>query len=96
MEHTYWQKQSQSKPLFPDVAWSKPEQRSRAGHLGIIGGNKLGFAGVAEAYATAMQAGVGKATVLLPDALKNTVPTTILDTLFAPCTTCLLYTSRCV
>jgi NAD(P)H-hydrate repair Nnr-like enzyme with NAD(P)H-hydrate dehydratase domain len=87
MEHTYWQKQSQSKPLFPDVAWSKPEQRSRAGHLGIIGGNKLGFAGVAEAYATAMQAGVGKATVLLPDALKNTVPTTILDTLFAPSTT---------
>lgn len=71
MEHTYWLTQSSDKPLFPDIAWSKPEQRSQAGHLGIIGGNKLGFAGVAEAYSVALETGVGKATVLLPDVLKK-------------------------
>lgn len=86
MEHTYWLTQSSDKPLFPDIAWSKPEQRSQAGHLGIIGGNKLGFAGVAEAYSVALETGVGKATVLLPDVLKKTIPTTILDTRFAPTT----------
>lgn len=82
MDDTYWQKQTTSKPLFPDVAWSKPEQKSQAGRLGIIGGNKLGFAGVAEAYSTALQTGAGEVRVLLPDVLKKTIPTTITDTIF--------------
>jgi NAD(P)H-hydrate repair Nnr-like enzyme with NAD(P)H-hydrate dehydratase domain len=82
MDTTYWQRQTTSKPLFPDVAWSKPEQKSQAGRLGIIGGNKLGFAGVAEAYATALQTGAGEVRVLLPDVLKKTIPTTITDTIF--------------
>jgi len=68
MEHTYWQKQASEKPLFPDIAWSKPEMRSFAGKLAIVGGNKLGFAGVAEAYGTALEAGVGEVRVLMPDA----------------------------
>ncbi len=82
MEHTYWQKQLPSKPLHPDIEWNKPEQRSQAGRLGIIGGNKLGFAGVAESYSTALQIGVGEVRVLLPDVLKKTIPTTITDTVF--------------
>jgi len=84
MEHTYWQTQTPDKPLFPDIEWSKPEQRSQAGRLGIIGGNKLGFAGVAESYGTALQAGIGQVRTLLPDALKKTIPTSITDTVFAP------------
>ena len=60
-------------PLFPDVEWSRPEQRTMRGRLGIIGGNKLGFAGVAEAYTTALQAGAGEVRVLLPDILKKTM-----------------------
>ena len=47
-QHPYWQKQTPEKPLFPDIEWAKPEQKSQAGRLGIIGGNKLGFMGVAE------------------------------------------------
>lgn len=82
MEHTYWLKQTADKPLFPDIEWAKPERRSQAGRLGIIGGNKLGFAGVAEAYSTALGAGVGEARVLLPDILRKTIPTTITDTVF--------------
>jgi NAD(P)H-hydrate repair Nnr-like enzyme with NAD(P)H-hydrate dehydratase domain len=80
--HPYWHKQTLEKPLYPDIAWSKPEHRSRAGKLGIIGGNKLGFAGVAEGYSVAMQAGVGEVRVLLPDVLRKTIPTTITDTVF--------------
>ena len=82
--HSYWRTQTPTKALFPDIEWSKPEQRSHAGRLGIIGGNKLGFAGVAEAYGVSLSTGVGEARALLPDALKTTLPKTILDTRFAP------------
>jgi hypothetical protein len=80
--HPYWQKQTADKPLFPDIEWSKPEQRSLKGRLGIIGGNKLGFAGVAESYSTALSTGVGEARVLLPDVLRKTIPTSITDAIF--------------
>ena len=82
--HSYWHKQDPAKPLYPDVEWNKPERRDLAGKLGIIGGNKLGFAGVAEAYGVAREAGVGQVRVLLPDALKKTIPNVITDTVFAP------------
>lgn len=86
MDTSYWQKQTASKPLFPDIEWSKPERRDQAGHLGIIGGNKLGFAGVAEAYSGALRAGVGDVRVLLPDILRKTIPGQITDTVFAATT----------
>lgn len=82
-DYDYWKKQTPGKPLFPDVEWSKPEQRSKAGKLAIIGGNKLGFAGVADGYAAANSAGAGAIRVLLPDVLKKTIPTLITDTVFA-------------
>lgn len=84
MDLSYWKKQTSTDPLFPDIEWSKPEQRSMAGKLGIVGGNKLGFAGVAEAYSIATSAGVGQVRVLLPDVLRKTIPATITDALFAP------------
>lgn len=84
MDFSYWKKQSANTPLFPDIEWSKPEQRAHAGKLGIIGGNKLGFAGMAEAYSVAANAGVGQLRVLLPDVLKKTIPASITDALFAP------------
>ncbi len=85
--HNYWQQQKPSEPLFPDIEWSKPEQKAHAGRLGIIGGNKLGFAGVAEAYSVAYQTGVGKVRVLLPDCLKKAIPTNWTDVAMAACTT---------
>ncbi len=87
MDYSYWKKQSPDAALFPDIQWSKPEQRTIAGKLGIIGGNKLGFAGVAEAYTVASSAGAGHLRVLLPDALKKTIPSSITDALFAPTNT---------
>ena len=83
MDTSYWRTQTTTKPLFPDIEWAKPEQRSQAGRLGIIGGNKLGFAGVAEAYSRAFTAGIGEVRVLLPDVLKKSIPPAITDTVFA-------------
>ncbi len=82
MEYEYWHKQTPTSALYPDIEWGKPEQRSHAGRLGIIGGNKLGFAGVAESYATALQTGAGQTRVLLPDILRKTIPTTMTDVIF--------------
>ncbi len=84
MEPTFWRRQSASKPLFPDLEWSKPERRDQAGKLAVIGGNKLGFAAVAESYQLALEVGVGQVRVVLPDALKKAVPPTLLDVIVAP------------
>ena len=84
MDASYWQTQTATEPLYPDIEWNKPERHDQAGRLAIIGGNKLGFAGVAEAYSVALSTGVGEVRVLLPDALRKTIPSAITDTIFAP------------
>lgn len=82
--HSYWQKQSSTKPLFPDIEWSKPEQRAHAGKLAIIGGNKLGFVAIRDAYEVASELGAGQIRAVLPDVLKKTVPPSVSDALFLP------------
>ena len=84
MEHPYWLKQTPEKPLYPDIEWSKPEQKSQSGKLGIIGGNKLGFLGVAESYSTALSTGVGEVKVLLPDVLKKSIPSAMTNVIYGP------------
>lgn len=86
MDISYWKRQTAKEPLFPDVEWEKPEQKAYAGRLAIIGGNKLGFAGVAEAFSVAYKAGVGNVKVLLPDALKKSIPAAWTDVAVAPST----------
>ncbi len=84
MERTYWHKQTPSKPLFPELEWSQPENKLHAGKLLIIGGNAQGFAAPAEAYAQAQTAGIGMARVLLPDSLQKTVGKLFPAAEFAP------------
>ncbi len=79
---SFWQKQSSTEPLFPDISWNKPEQRSKAGKLAIIGGNKLGFTAVSDSYTTADAMGTGQIRAILPDALKKALPASITDALF--------------
>lgn len=85
METTYWRKQ-QEQALFPDIAWSKPENKQHAGKLLIIGGNLHGFAAPAAAYQESLKAGVGVAKVLLPDALQKTVGRILENGEYAPST----------
>lgn len=81
---TYWQRQGNNTPLFPDLLWSRPENRQAAGKLLIVGGSSHGFAAPAEAYQTALTSGVGLTRVLLPLAVKGVVGK-LLDTVdFAP------------
>lgn len=82
----YWQRQEPGKPLFPDLLWSRPENRQFAGKLLIVGGNSQGFAAPAEAYAAAGKAGIGVARVLLPDVLQKTVGNIFTAGEFAPST----------
>ena len=82
MDHDYWHKQTAEKPLFPDIEWSKPEQKSKRGRLGIIGGNKLGFISVAESYQKSLDIGAGEVRVLLPDALRKSIPASMTDVIF--------------
>jgi hypothetical protein len=71
MERAFWRKQTKDQPLFPDLLWSRPENKQHAGKLLIIGGNLHGFAAPAEAYQEATAAGIGTARVLLPVSIKN-------------------------
>jgi hypothetical protein len=69
----YWTKQTVDEPAFPDLLWSRPENRTQAGKLLIVGGNAHGFAAAGEAYAEAAKAGIGTTRVLLPDSLQKSV-----------------------
>ncbi len=82
MDSSDWRQQKSPTPLFPDIEWNKPEQRSRAGKLAIIGGNKLGFIAVAESYSVSHELGAGQIRAILPDVLKKSLPPTITDTLY--------------
>lgn len=83
MENTNWLKQTKDKPLFPDLLWSRPENKRQAGKLLIIGGNKYSFSVPAVAYNAALKAGVGSCRALLPESLRRTVGT-LLEADFAP------------
>lgn len=82
----YWQRQTADKPLFPDLLWSRPENRQYAGKLLIIGGNVQSFASPATAFAESERAGIGVTRVILPDALSRTVSKVFEAAEFAPST----------
>lgn len=86
MDMRYWHKQTKTAGLFPELAWSKPENRAFAGKLLIIGGNAHGFSAPAEAYAESIKAGIGTVHALLPDAIKKLVGIIIENASFAPST----------
>jgi hypothetical protein len=84
--HDYWIRQTRDKPCFPDLLWSRPENRAQAGKLLIVGGNAHGFAAAGEAHAQAVKAGIGTARVLLPDSLQKTVGRVFAAGEYAPST----------
>lgn len=84
MDREYWLKQQPGAPLFPNIEWDKPEQKSRAAKLLILGGNTHGFAAVAQAYQDALAAGAGECRVVLPDTLKKAIDPLALDCVFVP------------
>ncbi len=84
MDLTYWRKQDPEKPLFPDIIWSRPESKSNAGKLAIIGGHSHAFGAPGIAYMQALEAKIGVCKVLLPDAIRKTVSHVLPDTSYGP------------
>lgn len=80
----FWRKQIPGESLFPDVLWNKPERKSVAGKLAIVGGNVQGFAAVAAAHQISSQLGIGAIKIILPDVLKRKIPPIITDAIFSP------------
>lgn len=80
----FWHVQSQ-KLLFPEIEWNKPEQKTHAGKLLIIGGGAGSFRSLAQAYDTALKSGVGQVKILAPDNLRKILKIEKLsDVTFAP------------
>lgn len=73
MENTSWLRQSRDKPAFPDVLWSRPENRRHTGKLMIAGGHAQSFSAPSKALLAASKAGAGTVRVLLPNSLQKTV-----------------------
>lgn len=64
-------KQDPKEPLFPDLLWSRPENKRSAGKLLIIGGQDGDFMNVSSCYAFAKEAGAGTIKLLMPDSLRE-------------------------
>ncbi len=73
MANTSWLKQTPDQPLYPNLLWSRPENKANAGKLLIVGGNIHSFSSVSSAYGAAEQAGIGAGRILLPDALQKSL-----------------------
>ncbi len=80
------QKQSLNEPLFPEIEWEAPQNTRQRGELLIVGGSPHGFASVANSYEFAKEAGIGRATVMMPDATEATVKGFIDNIAFLPST----------
>jgi hypothetical protein len=86
MNPDFWHKQAPTAPLFPELEWSRPENRQMAGKLLLVGGNLHGFAAPAEAYVLSLKAGIGTSRVLLPSAIQKVVGPSIENGEFAAST----------
>jgi ADP-dependent NAD(P)H-hydrate dehydratase / NAD(P)H-hydrate epimerase len=64
--------QTKDQPLYPDILWSRPENRLGAGKITIIGGSNIGIASVARTYGYAVDAGAGSIRVILPSSYQKT------------------------
>lgn len=79
---SYWQKQT--KPLFPDLAWNIPEQKT--GQINVIGGNSQSFHSVIRlAEFLGQNFPLREVSVYLPDALRGQLPP-LANLNFAPST----------
>lgn len=86
MSPDYLQRQSADRPLFPDLLWSRPENRLHAGKLLVVGGNAHGFAAPALAFGEAEKAGIGSQRVLLPEHVRKLLPKGFFEADFAAST----------
>ena len=79
----YWKKQT--RPLFKDLDWNIPEQKSN--HVAVIGGNSQNFAPVVKiSEFLATKYPVKTVETILPDALRSKLPPALPNLTFLPST----------
>ncbi|HUC95616.1 MAG TPA: hypothetical protein VMR76_01495 [Candidatus Saccharimonadia bacterium] len=66
-----WYKQSTKEPLFNDLIWSRPENKSNSGKLLLIGGSNHGFSETVKYYSDLSRAGLGTIKVILSNSTKK-------------------------
>jgi NAD(P)H-hydrate repair Nnr-like enzyme with NAD(P)H-hydrate dehydratase domain len=86
MDSTAWLRQTPDKPLYPDLLWSRPENRRHAGKLLIAGGSAGNFTAVSSAFNAALKAGIGTTRVILPGSLEKTLSKVFPEAEFATAT----------
>lgn len=86
MDLDYWLKQTPDTPLYEDILWSRPENKATSGKLTIIGGNAQAITAPGMAYSSADQAQIGVMRVVMPDAVKKSLPAVIPNAFYAPST----------
>ncbi len=86
MADTFWLKQIADRPLYPDMLWSRPENKQTRGKLLIIGGNSHSFSDVSLAYGEAQKAGIGTVRAILPNSLQKSLGKLFPEAEFAPST----------
>lgn len=90
--YSYWQKQTAASPLFSDLLWNIPEQKT--GHLAIFGGNAQNFSPVIKISEFAQTAlPLHTVQTILPDSLKMHFPDHLQHLTFTPSTTSGSFTS---
>lgn len=78
-----WLRQKTDEPLFPDILWSRPENRRHAGKLLVIGGHAQNFSAVSGAYGAALKSGAGAVRVIVPQKLQPTLKNIFPETEYA-------------
>lgn len=94
MDSTDWFKQT--KPLFPELEWNKPERRDQAGRLLIIGGNVHNISGPAKAYELTTKTGIGSIKMVLPDRTKPLLKAILPEAIYLPSTSSGEFSSDCI
>lgn len=61
-----WQKQTITKPLFPDILWNQPINKRSSGSLLVVGGHATQFSYTQSVYTETIAAGIGSVGVALP------------------------------
>lgn len=79
-------RQTAGKPLFPDVLWSRPENKRYAGKLLIVGGHAHSLTAPGKAFAAAEAAGIGSCRVILPGSAQKVLGKSFLEAEFTPST----------
>lgn len=76
--------QDKGKPSFPNMLWSKPENRTYAGRILILGGSSTHFNNTSLVYSILSKEVINSAQICLPDSLKKRIGPILKEAYYLP------------